>query len=184
MWGAQCLLEVRRRFWGGSGRPSMLMLVRSAAALSTIYTPFRNAPKVGPATVLRIGQLRRREGRPCEEGDELRNHARHGWALSCNKCAARGSAPHANPDDLHASASFAPSVARSFRNAVHAACNRCHCGTPRAGDDAYGRFTSCVHGRNKSHRGAIGDFAASRRVAGRQDERQAAGLRGARGRCM
>ena len=33
MWGAQCLLEVRRRFWGGSGRPSMLMLVRSAAAI-------------------------------------------------------------------------------------------------------------------------------------------------------
>ena len=27
MWGAQCLLEVRRRFWVGSGRPSMLMLV-------------------------------------------------------------------------------------------------------------------------------------------------------------
>ena len=26
MWGAQCLLEVRRRFWVGSGRPSMLML--------------------------------------------------------------------------------------------------------------------------------------------------------------
>ena len=24
MWGAQCLLEERRRFWGGSGRPSML----------------------------------------------------------------------------------------------------------------------------------------------------------------
>ena len=36
MWGAQCLLEVRRRFWGGSGRPSMLMLVRSAAALATM----------------------------------------------------------------------------------------------------------------------------------------------------
>ena len=36
MWGAQCLLEVRRRFLGGSGRPSMLMLVRSAAALATI----------------------------------------------------------------------------------------------------------------------------------------------------
>ena len=35
MWGAQCLLEVRRRFWVGSGRPSMLMLVRSAAALAT-----------------------------------------------------------------------------------------------------------------------------------------------------
>ena len=36
MWGAQCLLEVRRRVWGGSGRPSMLMLVRSAAALATM----------------------------------------------------------------------------------------------------------------------------------------------------
>ena len=36
MWGAQCLLEVRRRFWVGSGRPSMLMLVRSAAALATM----------------------------------------------------------------------------------------------------------------------------------------------------
>ena len=36
MWGAQCLLEVRRRFGGGSGRPSMLMLVRSAAALATM----------------------------------------------------------------------------------------------------------------------------------------------------
>ena len=36
MWGAQCLLEVRGRFLGGSGRPSMLMLVRSAAALATI----------------------------------------------------------------------------------------------------------------------------------------------------
>ena len=34
--GAQCLLEVRRRFWVGSGRPSMLMLVRSAAALATM----------------------------------------------------------------------------------------------------------------------------------------------------
>ena len=33
MWWAQCLLEVRRHFWGGSERPSMLMLVRSAAAL-------------------------------------------------------------------------------------------------------------------------------------------------------
>ena len=36
MWGAQALLEVRRRFLVGSGRPSMLMLVRSAAALATI----------------------------------------------------------------------------------------------------------------------------------------------------
>ena len=36
MWGAQALLEVRRCFLVGSGRPSMLMLVRSAAAL----TPF------------------------------------------------------------------------------------------------------------------------------------------------
>ena len=36
MWGAQCLLEVRRRFWVGSGRPSMLMLVLSAAALATM----------------------------------------------------------------------------------------------------------------------------------------------------
>ena len=26
MWGAQCLLEVRRRFWVGSGRPSMSRL--------------------------------------------------------------------------------------------------------------------------------------------------------------
>ena len=34
--GAQALLEVRLRFLVGSGRPSMLMLVRSAAAL----TPF------------------------------------------------------------------------------------------------------------------------------------------------
>ena len=33
--GGQCLLEVRRRFVVGSGRPSMLMLVRSAAALAT-----------------------------------------------------------------------------------------------------------------------------------------------------
>ena len=32
--GAQALLEVRRRFLVGSGRPSMLMLVRSAAALA------------------------------------------------------------------------------------------------------------------------------------------------------
>ena len=32
----QCLLEVRRRFWVGSGRPSMLMLVRSAAAFATM----------------------------------------------------------------------------------------------------------------------------------------------------
>ena len=36
LWGAQCLLEVRRRFVVGSGRPSMLMLVRSAAALATM----------------------------------------------------------------------------------------------------------------------------------------------------
>ena len=36
MWGAQCLLEVRRRFWVGSERPSMLMLVRSSAALATM----------------------------------------------------------------------------------------------------------------------------------------------------
>ena len=36
MWGAQCLLEVRRRFWVGSGRPSILLLVRSAAALATM----------------------------------------------------------------------------------------------------------------------------------------------------
>ena len=36
MWGAQALLEVRRRFLVGSGRPSMLMLVRSAAALATM----------------------------------------------------------------------------------------------------------------------------------------------------
>ena len=36
MWGAQALLEVRLRFWVGSGRPSMLMLVRSAAALATM----------------------------------------------------------------------------------------------------------------------------------------------------
>ena len=37
MWGAQCLLEVRCRFWSGSGRPSMLMmLIRSAAALTTM----------------------------------------------------------------------------------------------------------------------------------------------------
>ena len=36
MWGAQCLLEVRRRFLVGSRRPSMLMLVRSAAALATM----------------------------------------------------------------------------------------------------------------------------------------------------
>ena len=39
MWGAQCLLEVRRRFWSGSGRPSMLMmLIRSAAALATMLS--------------------------------------------------------------------------------------------------------------------------------------------------
>ena len=30
------MLEVRRRFLVGSGRPSMLMLVRSAAALATM----------------------------------------------------------------------------------------------------------------------------------------------------
>ena len=36
MWGAQALLEVRLRFWVRSGRPSMLMLVRSAAALATM----------------------------------------------------------------------------------------------------------------------------------------------------
>ena len=36
MWGAHALLEVRRRFLVGSGRPSMLMLVRSAAALATM----------------------------------------------------------------------------------------------------------------------------------------------------
>ena len=36
MWGAQALLEVRRRFVVGSGRPSMLMFVRSAAALATM----------------------------------------------------------------------------------------------------------------------------------------------------
>ena len=36
MWGAQALLEVRRRFLVRSGRPSMLMLVRSAAALATM----------------------------------------------------------------------------------------------------------------------------------------------------
>ena len=36
MWGALALLEVRRRFLVGSGRPSMLMLVRSAAALATM----------------------------------------------------------------------------------------------------------------------------------------------------
>ena len=36
VWGAQALLEVRRRFLVGSGRPSMLMLVRSAAALATM----------------------------------------------------------------------------------------------------------------------------------------------------
>ena len=35
MWG-EALLEVRRRFLVGSGRPSMLMLVRSAAALATM----------------------------------------------------------------------------------------------------------------------------------------------------
>ena len=40
MLGAQCLLEVRRRFWGGSGRPLMLMLVRSAAALATMRPVF------------------------------------------------------------------------------------------------------------------------------------------------
>ena len=34
--GAQALLEVRRRFLVGSGRPTMLMLVRSAAALATM----------------------------------------------------------------------------------------------------------------------------------------------------
>ena len=37
MWGAQALLEVRRRFLVGSGQPSMLMLVRSAAALATAW---------------------------------------------------------------------------------------------------------------------------------------------------
>ena len=36
MWGAQALLEVRRRFLVGSGRPSMLMLVGSAGALATM----------------------------------------------------------------------------------------------------------------------------------------------------
>ena len=36
MWGAQALLEVRHRFLVGSGRSSMLMLVRSAAALATM----------------------------------------------------------------------------------------------------------------------------------------------------
>ena len=36
MCGAQALLEVCRRFLVGSGRPSMLMLVRSAAALATM----------------------------------------------------------------------------------------------------------------------------------------------------
>ena len=34
------LLEVRHRFWVGSGRPSMLMLVRSASALATIRPVF------------------------------------------------------------------------------------------------------------------------------------------------
>ena len=36
MWGAQALLEVRRRFLVGSGRPTMLMLVRSAAGLASM----------------------------------------------------------------------------------------------------------------------------------------------------
>ena len=36
MWGAQASLEVRRRFVVGNGRPSMLTLVRSAAALSEL----------------------------------------------------------------------------------------------------------------------------------------------------
>ena len=40
MWGAQALLEVRRRFLVGSGRTSMLMLVRSAAALATMRPVF------------------------------------------------------------------------------------------------------------------------------------------------
>ena len=44
--GAQALLEVRRRFLAGGGRPSMLMLVRSAAALATIQRePKRVAKK-------------------------------------------------------------------------------------------------------------------------------------------
>ena len=34
--GAHALLEVRHRFLVGSGRPSMLMLVRSAAAFATM----------------------------------------------------------------------------------------------------------------------------------------------------
>ena len=34
--GAQALLEVRRRFLVGNGRPSMLMLGRSAEALATM----------------------------------------------------------------------------------------------------------------------------------------------------
>ena len=48
MWGAQCLLEVRRRFWVGSGRPSMLMLVRSPRHLK--QTNFFSAKFLGKKT--------------------------------------------------------------------------------------------------------------------------------------
>ena len=48
MWGAQCLLEVRRRFLVGSRRPSILMLVRSAAALATMR-PLRAFSRSDPA---------------------------------------------------------------------------------------------------------------------------------------
>ena len=34
MWGAQCLLEVRRRFLGGSGRPWRLKLEENMARLA------------------------------------------------------------------------------------------------------------------------------------------------------
>ena len=42
MWGAQCLLEVqclvRRRFWGGSGRPSMFKGTQKAKTQQKITT--------------------------------------------------------------------------------------------------------------------------------------------------
>ena len=146
-----------------------LSLITLRETLVCIKRPRCNPVPDAPSAQTRLKsvppQLESSGERPCLERARLE---RYGWPLSCNRCAARGSAPHATRDDLYASASFALSVARSFRNAVHAACDRCHCGTLRAGNDAYGRFSSCVHGRSKSHKGVIGDFAASRRMAGRQ----------------
>ena len=73
------MLEVRRRFWVGSGRPSMLMLVRSAAALATMR-PSLGSEKGNETQIFAgIGLGRKGDGGEGEAGVS----AQHGHCTSC-----------------------------------------------------------------------------------------------------